>query len=359
MAKQIEEMGASSGGDDIAALKAKLAALEGKGSVAEDPGTHPDDPGPGDAQALEGGEPYDPETGEVRGITSSPEDRRPPEDAPPTQAAPPATTPPGTQQAAPPATTTPAGAVAVVSDDIMARYERDAGKGLSFNPDDMIIPRLVLLQDNSPQVKEGTSSYVPGARPGLIMNSVTKALAATVLVVPVQFSRRYVMWKPRDERGDNGALLDMDIGIDAWEAAEKVPGVIGKRFVRHEKGRDGIAEINDTPEYSALTSWDGGVSWQPAVIDCSGTKASAAGRANALLAMQEVQLPDGRTIQPPIFATILQLRTARQGEGSNSYFVYDFTLHGRVTELKLYDRAAKLARDFEQGQATVAADVQV
>ena len=50
--------------------------------------------------------------------------------------------------------------------ELLARYRQDAGKGISTDPQDKLIPLIYLLQTNSPQVVEQSDRYVQGAVPG-------------------------------------------------------------------------------------------------------------------------------------------------------------------------------------------------
>lgn len=65
------------------------------------------------------------------------------------------------------------------------------------------IPFLVILQSNSPQLDE-----IKGSKPGMIFNTATKEVMATVEVVPCVYQRRFLRWGPRDAGGGfKGSML--------------------------------------------------------------------------------------------------------------------------------------------------------
>ena len=83
---------------------------------------------------------------------------------------------------------------------------------------DLGIPFLTVLQDLSPQVKKQKEEYIPGAEPGMIINTLTKEILYTdgdqpLNIVPLSYERLYVEWKPRNAGGgivkvhSNAAIL--------------------------------------------------------------------------------------------------------------------------------------------------------
>src|SRR5215207_5859746 len=68
-------------------------------------------------------------------------------------------------------------------------FEEDAGKGMEgADKDSFAIPFLSILQGLSPQMDP--DSGIPGAKLGMIVNTVTNELYSTLKVVPVAFQRR-------------------------------------------------------------------------------------------------------------------------------------------------------------------------
>lgn len=71
-------------------------------------------------------------------------------------------------------------------------------------PEAYIIPRLVILQTNSPQCLEGDPAYAKGAKAGSFYNTATKTAydgKEGVRVIMCHFQRRALEWIPRDKGG--------------------------------------------------------------------------------------------------------------------------------------------------------------
>ena len=87
----------------------------------------------------------------------------------------------------------------------------DAGLGLeNITKDDIMIPRLSILQALSPQVNKRDGAYIEGAEQGSIFNNVTDSVFEGdkgITVVPISFRKAHLEWKA--DRGgfvaDHGA----------------------------------------------------------------------------------------------------------------------------------------------------------
>lgn len=68
--------------------------------------------------------------------------------------------------------------------------------------DDIVIPRLELVQALSPCRKKNDPAYIEGAEEGLLFNSLTRELyGSSVEVIPVKFRKEYLIWKDRKKGG--------------------------------------------------------------------------------------------------------------------------------------------------------------
>jgi hypothetical protein len=252
----------------------------------------------------------------------------------------------------------PAGALATAAlpPEVLALYKAKEGAGVNFQGRDLAIPRLYLLQDNSPQVKEGTLAHITGAKPGMLLDNVENRVFGRILFIPLYYTRRFVAWKQRDEKGGGGGLVRPD--VPEAELANYEPEGIGRWLYEQPdaKGRGGIdvVEVIDTPEYAVLYSVDVGLSWKPAVISFPSTKAKTAGKISTMVASQVIVLPDGSEIIPPIWSSIFDLWSRREGEGSESYFVFEAAFKDRVSDVSVIRRAERMAGQFSKGEVDIA-----
>lgn len=76
-------------------------------------------------------------------------------------------------------------------------YAADAGAGMEgADRDSFAIPFLAVLQTNSPQCEA-----IEGAKPGMLINTVTNKLYTEALIIPCAYQRRWVRWGAREAGG--------------------------------------------------------------------------------------------------------------------------------------------------------------
>jgi hypothetical protein len=82
-------------------------------------------------------------------------------------------------------------------------FEDDAAKGLgAIGQEDLALPFLKILGQLSPEVNKRDGKYVEGAEPGMIYNSVSGELYDGVKgidVIPCFYKLEYIEWKDRGE----------------------------------------------------------------------------------------------------------------------------------------------------------------
>jgi hypothetical protein len=88
----------------------------------------------------------------------------------------------------------------------------DVGTGFEdFTQDDLAVPFIIILQKGNPQVEEENAKYVPGAKAGMLMHSVTSQLyngKEGIVVVPVHRVRSFIEWIPKDDGGGLVTVFD-------------------------------------------------------------------------------------------------------------------------------------------------------
>ncbi len=122
--------------------------------------------------------------------------------------------------------------------DIPDHIRGSQGRGSeNVEMQDMVIPRIELVQALSRCLKEGGAEYIEGAKPGMFYNSVTRELyGASVIVCPVFFKKQYLCWKDRKQGGGFGGAFDsmqeandriaQEENVDAWEAVETAQQIV-------------------------------------------------------------------------------------------------------------------------------------
>lgn len=81
----------------------------------------------------------------------------------------------------------------------------------NISQEDIAIPRISLLQSNSPQANRAHAKHIDGAAPGDFVNSVTKEVISGekgMLVIPCHFDSTYLEWYPRNSPLGEGFVAD-------------------------------------------------------------------------------------------------------------------------------------------------------
>lgn len=119
-----------------------------------------------------------------------------------------------------------------------------AGQGVvGWKPEDLIIPRLDLMQDGSPKVVDGDQES------GEFVHNVTEeSFGPSVDIIPLIAKRQYMLWKPRHEGG--GILARADDGIH-WVPANKSFEVMPHKGLKKKV----VWTTAKTVDQSGLAAW--------------------------------------------------------------------------------------------------------
>jgi len=218
--------------------------------------------------------------------------------------------------------------------DTLPDYMKQGNRGAeNVGTDDMIIPRIELIQALSPVRKKTDASYIEGAEEGMLYNNVTRVLyGETVTVVPVYYTKQFLVWKDRKLGGG---------GSNGFRGA----------FPTEAAARDAIAalaeeglEVADTAQHFVLVQ--NGEDWQEAVISMAKSKIKVSKRWNSLIRMTNTDS----------FSRAYKLSATTETNARNeSYFNFNITPLGFVPKA-LYDRAEKLYETVRTGSVKVSND---
>jgi len=203
-----------------------------------------------------------------------------------------------------------------VSTHVNTDYGDQSGRGMEqTDQSDLKIPYLNLLQKGSPECDEQADDYIPEAKPGMLMNSVTKELydgKEGIIFVACHKAHCYVEWKPRDAGG--GLVARHDKNSELVHACKKASG---KTY-----GTIPTDEGNELVETKYLTGYllESEDSLEPAtmvVISFSSTK---------LKKFQEIYTAMNTVKgKPPMYAHRLRVRSVGEKNQHGSFYNLSMT----------------------------------
>jgi len=234
----------------------------------------------------------------------------------------------------------------------------DAGQGFEgAGKESYAIPFIQILQKMSPMVDEDDPKHIPGAKAGMLFNTVTQKLIdgkTGMLVIPCSYKRSYIQWGGREGEGGFKGEMTPE-AFDKLVADGKVEVVEGRPLLKDEKGEvhpkksDYFADTRshfvvfidpDTGEYSQ------------AILALSSTQIKASRMLMTSLQQKKIDV-GGVKKTPPTFANMVRLTTVGQANDKGSWSGAKFDLEALVSDPELY----AAAKDFYK--AIVAGDVNV
>lgn len=194
--------------------------------------------------------------------------------------------------------------------------------------EDIIIPRVELVQSLSKVRSKKDPAYIEGAGEGDLYNNVTRRLyGPAVTVCPIYFRKEWLLWRDLDLGGGfGGAYPDQASAQTAVQQMEKPEEW----------------EIVDTNQHFVLVVNDDG-SVEEAVISMAKTKAKCSRQWNSL-----VRINGG-----PRFSRLYEIRgIAEQNKVGQEYYSLGVKNIGFVTE-EIFKHAEQVYELVKSGAATV------
>lgn len=223
-------------------------------------------------------------------------------------------------------------AVSIVSEQLPAHAQNGTGAGNeNVGAADMLVPRLKLLQDLSPEVKKTKPEYIEGAEPGMIFNTVTKQLSTELYAVNLYYDHEYVLFRNRDFGG--GFFGSFSSPDEAFAKAVEQAGNednARKMFDIVESGRHTIGVID--PETGVIN---------PAIMEFTSTKLRVSAQWNT-----DISQSGGDR-----FSSAWKIGVKAQSNSKGDFYNYEISRLGFVSD-DIYEAAKE---KYEQIRASYAA----
>ena len=220
-------------------------------------------------------------------------------------------------------------------------FEADADKGSqNITQDDLALPFLKVLGQLSPEVNKRNGKYVEGAEPGMILNTVTNDVydgSKGIEVLPVYYQRQLVEWQDRGE--SKGAPV----------AIHEATSDIMSKTTRDKSYKDRLPNgnyIENTANHFVVLL---GKNPTTALISMKATQLKVSRKWNSMMMGIRMQGQNG-LFTPPTYSHIYRLKTVQMSNDKGTWFGWDVTKIGPVTDKSVYAIAKTFAERVGKGE---------
>jgi len=223
-------------------------------------------------------------------------------------------------------------------------FEADANQGSqNITQDDLALPFLKVLGQLSPEVNERDGKHVEGAKPGMILNTVTKEIydgTEGINVLPAHYERKLVEWQ---DRGDSkGAPV----------AIHNAESDIMSQTTRDKSYKDRLPNgnyIENTANHFVIVL---GKSPSTALISMKATQLKISRAWNSVMMGLKLQGKNG-LFTPPTYSHIYKLKTVQMSNDKGTWFGWDVKMVGPIEDKAVYDIAKSFADKVGKGDVQV------
>jgi len=219
-------------------------------------------------------------------------------------------------------------------------FEEDAAKGLgNIGQQDLALPFLKILGQLSPEVNKRDGKYVEGAEPGMIYNSVSGDLydgAKGIDVIPAFYKLEYVEWKDRGE-GAGGPVAVHDSSSDIMSQT--------KADANYKDRLPNGNYVEKTASHFVIITGD---SPTTALISMKSTQLKISGKWNSMMSGIKLKGKNG-LFTPASFSHIYRLKTTQMSNDKGTWFGWDVSKAGPITDTGLYQQAKTFSESISKG----------
>jgi hypothetical protein len=219
-------------------------------------------------------------------------------------------------------------------------FEDDAAKGLgAIGQEDLALPFLKILGQLSPEVNKRDGKYVEGAEPGMIYNSVSGELydgVKGINVIPCFYKLEYIEWKDRGE-GPGAPVAIYDSSSDIMSKT--------KPDANYKDRLPNGNYIEKTASHFVIVSGD---SPSTALISMKSTQLKISRKWNSMMSGIKMKGKNG-LFTPASFSHIYRLKTTQMSNDKGTWFGWEVSKVGPVTDQSLYGQAKSFSENISKG----------
>ena len=219
-------------------------------------------------------------------------------------------------------------------------FEEDAAKGLGkIGQEDLALPFLKILGQLSPEVNKRDGKYVEGAEPGMIFNSVSGELydgVKGINVIPAFYKLEYIEWKDRGE-GPGAPVAIYDSSSDIMSKT--------KPDANYKDRLPNGNYIEKTASHFVIITGD---SPSTALISMKSTQLKISRKWNSMMSGIKLKGQNG-LFTPASFSHIYRLKTTQMSNDKGTWFGWDVSKVGPITDQQLYQQAKAFSESISKG----------
>jgi hypothetical protein len=190
-------------------------------------------------------------------------------------------------------------------------FEMYAGAGReNITKNDVLIPRIGILQALSPQLKKSKPEYIDGAKVGEICDiGKGEVIGEKLIFLPVYYHKVWMEWAPRET---NKGLITIHVDDHILKKCRKT-----------DKGQwfHGENEVIETAQWYGLNITEGVP--KKAFIPMAKTQLRASRKMATIADEITVTTGAGKVIQAPLWFQAYEMTPVETSDGSNDWFIWN------------------------------------
>ena len=220
-------------------------------------------------------------------------------------------------------------------------FEDDANAGSqNISQEDLALPFLKVLGQLSPEINTRDAKYIKGTQPGMILNTVTGEYydgEKGIQVLPVFYKRQYIEWQDRGE------------SMGAPVAIHEVNSDLLSKVTRDKSNKDRLPNGNYLENTASHFVVLLGKTPTTALISMKATQLKVSRKWNSIMMGIKMQGKNG-LFTPPTYSHIYKLKTVQMSNDKGTWFGWDVSKVGPVTDKSIYEIAKTFADRVGKGE---------
>jgi hypothetical protein len=223
---------------------------------------------------------------------------------------------------------------------------------------DIAIPFLKVLQPLSPELDETDGKYIPEAKQGQLLNSVTGQLydgKTGLLFVPCYYERKQLRWGARGQ-GSGGFKGEMtEVEVAQAREANTLVNFEGRDYFTQDGKVDPKKNdrLSDSRLHYGLVLKDDGSLPSRVLLSLTSTQIKKSKLFNALMRERTLELPGGKLAIAPTFGYSYRLTTVKESNDQGSWYGLAIALNDKVQTKFIFDMGAAFYEGIKNNEVKV------